>query len=142
MIIEKHIDIDVSPAVVMSCYQDVSAWPEWDPDTRAATIDGPFQPGMTGRLHPTRGFSVPMRFVDVTVSGFTVESPAPFCTMRFEHELVPVAGGTRVTHRVSFEGPLAKFFGWLVGARVQTGLPVTLAMLKRRLESQDGGRSL
>ncbi len=139
MIIEESIDIDVVTAVVMSCYRDVAAWPEWDPDTRAAKIDGAFEAGATGELRPTKGFAVPMRFVSVTALGFTVESPAPFCTMRFEHELVPIASGTRVTHRVTFQGPLSRFFGWLVGSRVRIGLPVTLAMLKRRLESPRGG---
>ena len=138
MIIEEKIDIHVSPDVVMSCYRNVSGWPQWDPDTREATIDGPFQSGAIGRLRPTKGFAVPMRFVGVTEMGFTVESPAPFCTMRFEHALAPIAGGTRVTHRVTFEGPLSGLFGRLIGARVRAGLPVTLRKLKRVLESEAG----
>ena len=134
MIIEVTIDIDVTPDLVMSCYRDVSAWPEWDPDTREAALDGPFQAGATGRLRPAKGFAVPMRLISVTRLGFTVESPAPLCTMRFEHELAPSGSGTRVTHRVTFSGPLAPFFGWLVGTRVRAGLPVTLGKLKQRLE--------
>lgn len=136
--IEESMDIDVPPERVMACYQDVPAWSEWDPDTLEASIDGPFAAGAKGRLRPAKGFVVPMRFVGVTRLGFTVESPAPFCTMRFEHDLLPAHGVTRVTHRVTFSGPLARFFGWLVGARVRTGLPVTLERLKQRLE---GGSS-
>lgn len=135
MIIEETIDINVPPAVVMSCYGEVAAWPEWDPDTLEASIDGRFATGATGRLRPAKGFAVPMRFVSVTGTGFTVESPAPFCTMRFEHELLPITGGARVTHRVSFTGPLARLFGWLVGTRVRSGLPLTLRKLKQRLEA-------
>lgn len=135
MKIEETIDINVPPERVMACYRDVAGWPRWDPDTKKATIDGPFRSGATGKLHPTQGFPVAMRFTSVTGHSFTVESPAPLCTMRFEHELTPVAGGTRVTHRVSFEGLLAGFFDRLVGARVRTGLPVTLASLKRMLEA-------
>ncbi len=135
MIIEEHIDIAASAQAVMNCYQDVPAWPEWDPDTRAASIDGPFRSGARGRLRPTRGLAVPMRFVSVGPTGFSVESPAPLCTMRFEHVLTPVGAGTRVTHRVSFEGLLAPFFGWIIGGRVRRGLPVTLRRLKQRVEA-------
>ncbi|QYF93273.1 SRPBCC family protein [Massilia sp. PAMC28688] len=136
MMIEESIDINVTPDKVMACYSDVAGWPRWDPDTRQASIDGPFRAGATGRLRPAKGFAVPMRFTSVTEHSFTVEAPAPLCKMRFEHELVPVAGGTRVTHRVSFEGLLAGFFRRLVGARVRTGLPVTMASLKQMLEAQ------
>ena len=75
------------------------------------TIDGPFADGAAGRLRPAKGFAVAMRFVSVGSLHFTVESPA----------------------RCPF------FFGWLVGARVRTGLPVTLARLKRLLESRRPG---
>ena len=134
--IEETIDIGVPADRVMSCYRNVAEWPCWDPDTKAASIDGPFQTGATGKLRPAKGFTVPMQFVSVTEHGFTVESPAPFCTMRFEHELNPTTSGTRVTHRVSFSGLLAHFFGWLVGSRVRAGLPVTMASLKKKLEAE------
>lgn len=141
MSIEESIEINVSPATVMTCYQDVAAWSQWDPDTREASINGPFVTGATGRLQPTKGFAVPMRFVEVGTHNFTVESPAPLCTMRFEHDLTAIQNGTRVTHRVSFSGPLAPFFSWLVGSRVRQGLPITLANLKKRLETQQQARA-
>lgn len=132
--IEERIDIDASPEAVMACYQDVPGWSRWDPDTRWATLDGPFRAGATGILCPSKGFAVRMHVVGVTRLGFVVESPVPLCTLRFEHELAPIPGGTRVTHRVVFCGPLSSLFGRIVGRRVRTGLPVTLANLKRLLE--------
>lgn len=140
MIIEETIHIRVAPDTVMSCYRDVENWPRWDPDTRAASIEGDFRAGASGTLHPRKGFAVPMRFTTVTALSFTVEASAPLCTMRFEHELIPAcehSEGTRVTHRVSFHGPLARFFAWLVGARVRAGLPLTMASLKKWLEAQE-----
>lgn len=136
MVIEEHIEVSVLPHAVMECYRDVGGWPAWDPDTREASIDGPFTSGATGRLKPAKGFPVPMRFVSVGQHHFTVESPVPLCTMRFEHELTPVTGGTRITHRVSFEGPLARLFGYIVGSRVKAGLPLTMRSLKRHLEAK------
>lgn len=135
MAIEETIDIKVSPEQVMSCYRNVAAWPEWDPDTGAASIDGPFRTGARGKLRPTKGFAVPMHFVSVTEHSFTVDCPPPLCVMRFEHELMATTQATRVTHRVSFSGPLARFFEWLVGTRVRAGLPHTLANLKKLLEA-------
>lgn len=135
MIIEEKIAILASPASVFSLYADVPNWPAWDPDTRAASIDGPFCTGAAGRLVPAKGFPVPMRFVSVVENrSFTVESPAPLCLLRFEHILQPAPDGVLAIHRVSFSGPLAWFFGRLVGSRVRRGLPVTMAMLKRRAE--------
>lgn len=136
MVIEENIEVRVLPLAVMNCYRDVAGWPEWDPDTREAWIEGPFRSGARGRLKPAKGFAVPMRFVSVGEQHFTVECTAPFCTMRFEHELTPAAGGTRITHRVSFEGPLARLFGHIVGSRVKAGLPVTMRSLKRHLEAK------
>ncbi len=136
MVIEEHIDIAVAPHAVMACYRDVGRWHEWDPDTKAASIDGPFRAGVTGRLTPGKGFTVSMRLSQVSATSFTVECLAPLCTMRFEHDLHLTEQGTRVVHRVSFHGVLARFFSRLVGARVQLGLPVTLARLKLRLEQQ------
>lgn len=136
MIIEESIDIHVAPDAIMRCYRDVAAWPEWDPDTRAASIDGPFAVGSSGTLRPTKGMAVSMRLTSVSAHGFTVVSRVPLCTMRFDHDLIPIAGGTRVTHRVSFDGMLAGLFGRVVGAGVRRGLPVTLARLKARLEAQ------
>ena len=76
-----------------------------------------------------------MRVTEATPGrSFTVECPVLGSRMRFEHELVPVAGGVQVTHRVNFQGWLA---GWLdrsVGRDVREGLPRTLASLKAHVE--------
>ncbi len=135
MIIQAQIDIQVHPAAVMACYRDVAAWSEWDPDTREASIDGPFVVGTRGRLRPAKGYAVTMRLVEVAGHGFTVDAFAPLCTMHFEHVLLPIADGTRVTHRIAFSGLLAPVFARVVGGQAKKGLPVTLARLKQRLES-------
>lgn len=134
MMIESTIDVQASAAHVMRCYRDVAGWSRWDPDTRAASLDGPMVVGATGRLQPTKGFAVPMRVVALTPLGFTVESSVPFGTLRFEHELLPLAQGTRITHRVAFGGPLAALYARLLAPRVRAGLPLTLTRLKQHLE--------
>ncbi len=133
--IQASIDVATGPEVVYAIWADVPHWPQWDPDTRKAMLDGPLAVGAKGRLKPRKGFAVPM-VVTHAVQGerFTVECPVLGNVMRFEHILRPVQGGVEVVHRVSFHGWLA---GWLmrtVGQDVRRGLPVTLKGLKALAE--------
>ena len=138
MPIEHRTTIAATPDTIYRLYADVANWHRWDPDTRRATLDGPFAVGSRGSLTPAKGNTVPMV---VTVAdpacGFTVESRIPLLLrMVFEHELI--ARGevvTEVVHRVTLSGPLA----WLIGPglkrQLNVGLPVTLSRLKRLAET-------
>jgi len=142
MVIEASIDIDVLPEVVFTIYAEVNKWHEWDPDTLASHIDGPFQVGVTGWLRPTHGREVAMRLTNVEENRcFTVDAAIPLCVLRFGHELQPMPAGVRVTHRVSFHGPLAFLFRALIGGQVRRGLPLTMASLKRTAEAADASLS-
>ena len=133
--IEASIHVAATPNAVYAVWADVPHWPQWDPDTREASLDGPLATGAKGRLKPRKGFAVPMRVVEaVAGEHFTVECPVLGSVMRFEHVLRLCDGGVQVTHRVTFHGWLA---GWLmrtVGQDVRRGLPVTLQGLKARVE--------
>lgn len=133
--IEASIHVAATPGAVYAVWADVPRWPQWDPDTREASLDGPLATGAKGRLKPRKGFAVPMRVVQaVPGEHFTVECPVLGSVMRFEHVLRPQDGGVLVTHRVTFQGWLA---GWLmrtVGQDVRRGLPVTLRGLKALVE--------
>ncbi len=137
--IEAGVRVLAPPEAVYAIWADVPHWPEWDPDTRHAFLDGPLAVGARGRLTPRKGFAVRMVVVDaVPGERFTVECPVLGNVMRFEHLLQPVPGGVHVIHRVSFHGWLA---GWLrrtVGRDVEQGLPITLQRLKARAEQGRG----
>ena len=135
----EHRTLVLAPARrIFRLYQDVAAWHTWDPDTRSASLDGPFAVGTRGSLVPTEGRPVPMVLTCVEPDvRFTVESRIPLFRMVFEHELVPQGLATRVTHRVTFSGPLAVVLGRLLARRLDRGLPVTLANLKREAERDD-----
>ena len=121
---------------VYRIYQDVAHWHTWDPDTRQATLDGPFAVGSRGGLTPTKGNTVPMVLTKVEPDAcFTVESRIPLFRMVFEHELVPQGRDVKVTHRVTFHGPLKFLLGRMLARQIDQGLPVTLARLKRLAES-------
>ena len=133
---EEEIEISASPEKVFSLYQAVSAWQAWDPDVERASIDGPFVAGAVGRLKPSGAPESRIIFTDVVPDvSFSVECRLPLCSMRFEHELSRASSGTRALHRVSFLGPLAWFFGRVIGSKIRQGLPGTLRGLKTAAES-------
>lgn len=137
MQVECSIVIPTGPQPIFALYADVAGWNAWDPDTKAATLDGPFEVGTKGRLVPTRGNAVPMELTAVRPDrSFTVECRIALFRMVFEHELEPVAAGTRVTHRVAFSGLLAPLLGRMLTARLRTGLPSTLESLSRHAQQR------
>lgn len=136
MQIEHRITVAAPAARIFSIYREVERWPEWDPDTKSATLDGPFEAGSHGRLTPTQGRAVPMRLTEVRPDVcFTVESRIPLFRMVFEHELSPRAQGTEVVHRVTFSGLLSLVLGPMLRRQLDAGLPVTLGRLKALAET-------
>jgi hypothetical protein len=132
---EHRILVSASPEIIFDIYTDVANWRTWDPDTKASSLDGPFRIGTTGSLTPARGNTIPLVLTHVTPGhNFTVEARIPLLRMLFEHELFEVEGQTEVVHRASFHGLLAPLVGRVVGTRLNSGLPVTLANLKALAE--------
>lgn len=136
MQVEHSVLVQAPAERIFRIYEDVAAWPTWDPDTKAASIDGPFAVGTRGSLTPTKGRTVPMLLTKVERGAcFTVESRIPLLRMVFEHELVPRGESVKVTHRVTFSGILSVLLGRMLVKQLNQGLPVTLANLKRAAES-------
>lgn len=137
--IQHQIDIQVPPSAVYAAYADVARWSDWDPDTRAAALEGPPVAGTTGWLQPRKGLRVRMRVTEARPGEvFTVVCPVLGSRMRFAHRIEALAGGVRVTHQVCFEGWLAPVLAATVGRDVRQGLPVTLQRLKHHLEQGSG----
>jgi hypothetical protein len=137
MQIEHKTEVSASPEVLFRIYEDVAHWHTWDPDTKQASLNGPFEVGTLGKLIPPKGMGVPMRLTDVVANrSFTVESKIPLFCMLFEHELKPLASGTEVIHRVTLSGPLAWVIGGKLSRQLHAGLPVTLRNLKQLAEAQ------
>ena len=139
MQIEHRIAISARPERIFGIYEDVANWHTWDPDTKNATLDGPFRVGSRGTLTPAKGKTVPMILTQVDPNrSFTVESKIPLFCMVFEHELRPVGAATEVVHRVTFSGLLTALLGRVLARQLNSGLPQTLANLKRLAESSAG----
>jgi hypothetical protein len=135
MQIKHRITVAAPANAIFRIYEDVQNWHTWDPDTKQAHLEGPFQAGSRGRLTPTKGNTVPMLLTQVVPdNSFTVESKIPMFRMLFEHELHPQSGATEVIHRVAFSGLLSVAIGPLLRKQLNSGLPVTLRRLKALAE--------
>jgi hypothetical protein len=133
--VQASILIHSSPEAIQAVYADVAHWHLWDPDTRSAQLDGPFAVGSTGSLRPPKALAVRLMVTEVTPGGgFTVQSPVLGSMMTFEHVLTPLAQGVKVVHRVTFSGWARALLMHMVGKPLKTGLPTTLANLKRYVE--------
>lgn len=135
--VESKIVIPTPAQPIFALYADVAGWSRWDPDTQAASLDGPFQLGSRGRLVPTHGRAVPMQLTQLEPGrSFTVQARIPLLEMVFDHELRAVSGGTEATHRVSFTGLLAPLLGRMLAAQLRRNLPRTLASLSRHAQQR------
>lgn len=142
MSIEERIHIDVPPSVVDQIWSEVDRWPLWDPDTKQASLEGPFATGTRGRIVPSKGMGVAMVVTERTPGrSFTVEGHIPLFTMHFEHRLTETTQGCEVVHRVWFTGALAFLFGPGVARQVRAGLPRTMRSLKAYAQQRHRSRS-
>ena len=137
MQVEHRITINATADSIYHIYCDVKNWHTWDPDTKSASLDGPFEVGSKGRLTPAKGNTVPMVLTQAEPGRcFTVESRIPMFRMVFDHEINALPGGTEVVHRVTFSGPLSLILGPMLSKQLNAGLPVTLSRLKALAEAR------
>ena len=134
---QEEIDVSAKPETIFAIYENVDGWCQWDTDVHSSSIAGAFVPETVGKLKPKKGPAAKMRLTQVEKNrSFTDETILPLCRMKFEHQLTPQGKTTRVLHRVSFSGPLAFFFGRVIGKQIKHGLPVALKGLKAKAETQ------
>jgi hypothetical protein len=137
MPVEHRIKVRASANSIFRIYTDAQNWHTWDPDTKQATLEGPFEVGSKGKLTPTKGNTVPMILTQVEPGRcFTVESKIPLFRMLFEHELIPESGATEVIHRIALSGLLSVVLGPMLVRQMNSGHPVTLSKLKALAESR------
>lgn len=132
---EQSITISAEPHEVFSEYQKVSDWPKWDPETEAASIDGEFVVGATGKVKPKGAPDSKIQLIEVTEGrSFTIECKLPLCKMHFIHLMNKAESGTELINQVEFTGFLSPLFGRLIGNGINKGLPDSLAGLKKYIE--------
>lgn len=101
-----------TPEALWVFYSDVSRWPSWDEALRAVKLDGPFEAGTHGVMEPQGQSSLAFKLTEVTPNvSFANEARVGPMAIRFSHTLSRLTGGTRITHRVTVEGPGAEQLG-------------------------------
>ncbi|MBP8920255.1 MAG: SRPBCC family protein [Micropruina sp.] len=105
-----------APSAVFSRWADPESWPEWDPEVRRVSFEGPVQVGARGRLRPRSGPGTSFSVTAVERDReFTNASPMPGAMLTFEHLVSPAADGAEVAVTVRLDGPLAPLWARLVG---------------------------
>ena len=101
-----------TPETLWPHYAEVSRWKVWDEAVEQVTLEGAFAKGSRGtlKLHGKPALDFTLTEVTPNVS-FSDETKVGPMTVRFTHTLERLTGGTKVTHRVSIEGPGADGLG-------------------------------
>ena len=116
---------------VWELWTDISAWPEFNPGIRQASLEGPFGPGAVGSSRASGGPPSKLRVVTVEPGHmFVTETPLPLATLRFEHRIEPADDGRlMVTMGVRMTGPATPFFRRVIGPRLEASVPEALRNL-------------
>ncbi len=122
---EHSADSTADPHAVWRHYVDVEHWCDWSREgVQWSRIDGPFEVGTKGKSKPPGSPALSFRLVAVEPdSEFASEVRMPGARLRFEHILEPRESGSRITHRVALEGPLAFLYARMVRKGTERGLP-------------------
>jgi hypothetical protein len=130
---EHAVETTASPDAIWALYADIAAWLNWDHGLEAATLDGPFTAGTTGRITPHGMGTLPFTITWAEPGrGFADETPAMGHVLRFIHEIEALpGGGARVTHRVEIEGPAADEMGPNVTGDTPEAVAALVALAER-----------
>ncbi|MEM9944937.1 MAG: polyketide cyclase [Cyanobacteria bacterium P01_D01_bin.36] len=136
----SHTLETASPAAtIWAIWTAVGWWPEWDSELKSAQIEGAFREGATGNLTPKVGPPTKFSISQVVPNqSYTFTTQLLFCRLvvhRFIHQNNPLAEKICFTHEVSFVGPLAFLFYWLLGNRFRQALPGAMQQIKSLAEA-------
>ena len=130
---EHTITIDASRESIWKVWTDVENWPSWDKGVEWCRLDGNFTKDATYTLKPVDGPEVKSRITDCQyLSRFADVSSLPLAKMEFEHEMLEVPGGVKITHRIRISGLTSFLFARVIGEKNAIGLPESMEKLARR----------
>jgi len=132
------IQIEALPEVVWSVLTGIADWPQWNPDVKSMSFDGPLAPGSTFRWKAGPGTIVstleevdPPRYV--RWRGKTLSIAA-----LHEYRLTAHDGGTRVETEETFSGLLARVMRGSLQKTLDSSLEQGLKHLKAESERRAG----
>jgi hypothetical protein len=130
----REIHVDAPPEAVWEVLTDFRRWPEWNPEVKSMSFDGPVEPGSTFRWK-----AGPASIVS------TLEQVDPPRAVRWrgktlsikaihDWRLEPRDGGTHVETEESFSGLLASLLRGSLQKQLDKSLEDGLAALKAEAE--------
>ncbi len=134
----RDIQIAASPEVVWEVLTDFDRWPEWNPEVKSMSYEGPLEPGSVFRWKAGPGTIVStLEEIDrpryVRWRGRTMTIGAIH-----EWRLDERDGGTRVETEESFSGVLARLLRGSLQKQLDGALEQGLEHLKREAERRAG----
>jgi len=129
---EHTVQTTTEPGAIWNRWLDVAAWPEWDEALEQARIDGPLAVGSLCTLQFRNGGRQTLRVVEVREGrSFSCLQRRFLADLRIHHRCEPSELGSRVTHRVEAEGPMAWWLHLTLASRFRRTLPRALRKLAR-----------
>ena len=130
----RHIDAPTQS--VWEVLFDVARWPEWTPtiDNVGRLDDGPFQVGSRARVRQPK---LPRAVWEVSEvedgRSFTWAAKGPGMKTIARHEVVPDAGGSKVTLSIEQTGPLGAVAAMILGRLTQRYIELEAESLDERV---------
>ena len=128
---EHSAESAADPQAVWRRYVDVERWREWSRHgVEWSRIDGPFEVGTKGESKAPGSRALKFELIAVERDAlFASGAKLPGGRLRFEHVIEPREPGSRITHRVALDGPLAFLYKRVVRKGVERGLPAGVERL-------------
>ena len=141
LLAEHSADTTAPPQAVWDVWADPARRPLWHPRLEWARMEGPLVPGARGRWKPRGARPVAVRVETATPARRLVITGIhglPVARGHYEHEVEPLpGGGSRITHRMSLSGPLARPLARVLGGMLAVSAsPEALRAVARLAEGE------
>ena len=130
---EGDIYIPASPQVVWDVMSDIKSWPNWNPDIKAAVLEGPLAPGTVFRWRAATSLVSRLEVVDppheIAWTGMTMGIRAVH-VYRFEVD----DGGTLARSSESWDGFIPNMLKGYSRRTLREGIEKSLQRLRHEVE--------
>jgi len=129
---EHTLETTTEPEAIWLRWKDVDGWPDWDEGLEWARLLGPLRAGTVGS-YKRKGGSCQRFQVEEVQEGraFTCMGKWLLTRMRLVHQVEPSKLGSRLTHRIEVQGPMAWWFRLTMDYQVRKTLAPGVRKLAR-----------
>ena len=130
---EHAVECPVTRDFAWKYWTTVSNW-ILDPDVESVVLDGPFASGARGVTLSRSSGKIEWQIADVEPGrAATMELVLPGAVSRFRWLFEDAGKATRIVQRVSIEGPHANDFVQVMSPNLESGIPLGMEKLCRKI---------